>query len=79
MISVNLKLNEVFQQVFQNATLAIRPETTADDIAGWDSVMHVSLVLAVEQAFQVRFTSSEIANLQSVGDLINLITTKQSR
>lgn len=47
--------------------------TTAENVPGWDSLAHVRIVLAAEQAFGVRFTTAEIASLKTVGDLVNLI------
>jgi acyl carrier protein len=70
-------LTEVFQQVFEDDELAISRDTTAADIASWDSLMHVSLILAVEKQFRIRFSSSEVASLMNVGMLVDLINTKK--
>jgi len=70
-------LNEVFQELFDDEELVIVPETTAADVAGWDSLMHVRLILAVEKAFNLRFKSSEIDSLKNVGSLLTLIEAKQ--
>lgn len=67
------RVNEVFQDVFDNEELIVSGETTAKDIEGWDSLMHVTLIIHIEKAFLVRFTSSEIAGLKNVADLIRLI------
>jgi acyl carrier protein len=42
-------------------------------VPAWDSLMHVTLIIAVERSFGVRFKSSEVANLQNVGDLVDLV------
>ena len=70
------RLNDVFRQVFDDEELEVSPTTTAADIEGWDSLMHVRLVLSVEKAFQMRFSSSEVAALKKVGDLVDLIVSK---
>ena len=71
-----LELAQVFRQVFDDEELEVSPTTTAADIEGWDSLMHVRLVLSVEKAFQMRFSSSEVAVLKRVGDLVGLIVLK---
>ena len=71
------QLNEIFQETFQDDEISIRPEMTSKDIDTWDSLMHVSLMMNVEAGFGVRFTSSEVAVLKSVGELIDLIQVKQ--
>jgi acyl carrier protein len=53
--------------------LQLAMSTTADSVSGWDSLAHVRIVLAAEQAFSVRFTTAEISSLKTVGDLVNLI------
>lgn len=70
------RLNEVFQDVFEDEDLRITRETTANDIEGWDSMMHVTLVIRVEKAFGVKFTSAEVASLKCVGDLPDLIESR---
>ena len=66
------KLNQVFQDIFDDDELAISPETTAKDVEGWDSLMHVTLMVNIEKAFGIRFTSSEVAALKNVGELVEL-------
>lgn len=67
------KLTTVFREVFNDDTIELSRETTADDVADWDSVMHVTLMLAVERAFEIKFTSGQVALLSDVGELLDLI------
>ncbi len=76
MSSTRDRLQEVFVDVFGDDEIVIARETTAVDVADWDSLMHVSLMLAVEKAFDIRFSSAEVAELETVGELIDLIDTK---
>jgi acyl carrier protein len=70
------KLNAVFQEVFENDDMIITGTTTAADVEGWDSLMHVTLIINVESQFKIRFSSSEVAALNSVGELVDLIDGK---
>ena len=72
------RLNDVFQDVFEDDELSVQAETSAKDIDDWDSLMHVNLILAVESAFDVRFTSTEVAGLKDAGELLALIEKKQA-
>jgi acyl carrier protein len=54
----------------------IRDETRADQIPGWDSLSHVSVISAIEQRFQVRFKGREVLKLKSIGDLQRLLDSK---
>ncbi len=71
------RLNEVFRRVFDNPGLSVGPRTTADDVAGWDSLSHVNLINAVEEAFGLKFTNRELLGLQNVGDLVATIERRR--
>ncbi len=73
------QLQEVFQDIFQDDEISLTRETTAADIDGWDSLMHVTLMLNVEAGFNVRFSSTEVAVLKTVGELLDLIENKQEQ
>ena len=68
-------MEEVFEEVL-GRHVELRDETTAADIEGWDSVVHVMLILASERKFDLRFESSEIANAANVGEFVTLVQTK---
>jgi len=67
------QLSEVFRDVFDDETITLRAETTAEDIDGWDSQAHVTLVVATEMRFGIRFRTAELESLHNVGDFVQLI------
>jgi acyl carrier protein len=69
-------LNEIFRAVFDDGIIQIRPEFTADDVPGWDSLSHINLILAVEARFKLRFTQKELLTLRNIGDLHKTIEEK---
>jgi acyl carrier protein len=75
-VQVYNKLTAVFREVFDEDELNVTPQTTADDVDGWDSLSHIRLVLAVSKAFGVKFSASEIGNLKNVGEFADLIEKK---
>ena len=74
--SIISRVTAVFQEVFDDETLQILPEMTAADIEEWDSLNHIRLVVSVEQAFEIRFNSGEISDLENVGQFLGLIESK---
>jgi acyl carrier protein len=70
------KLAGVIRNFFELPDLAIDESTTAAQVDGWDSVAHVELIVAVEKAFAVRFTTKEVKALRTVGDLGNLLARR---
>ena len=72
-------LTSVFREVFDDDELEPKPEMTADDVDGWDSLTHIRLILSVQKAFGIKFSPVEMNRLKNVGDLIALIRDKQSQ
>ncbi len=73
------QLQDVFRRIFEDDALTISRATTAQDVEAWDSVQNVTLMLEVETEFKVRFSTSEMAYLKDVGDLVDLIEKKQQK
>lgn len=76
MAAVLDELNDLFRQVFEDPEIVVSAETTADDVDGWDSLSHITLISAVEAHFQIEFSRREVARLKNVGDLLNAIESK---
>ena len=70
------QLAEIFQDVFDEDSIAVTPETTAKDIDGWDSITNIRLMLTIEKAFKIKFSAPEIGKLENVGDLVRLIKAR---
>jgi|HubBroStandDraft_1064217.scaffolds.fasta_scaffold266224_2 acyl carrier protein len=59
-----------------NETLELSSKMTAKDVAEWDSVRQVMIILGVEEKFGIRLSSREIDSLRNVGDFLTLINAK---
>ncbi len=70
------QITEIMREYFDDDSLVLTMDTTAQDIPAWDSLNHVNIIVSVEQHFGVRFAISEVEKLQSVGDLVNLVSEK---
>ena len=71
--SIYFHLTQIFRDVLDNENINLTEKTTAAEVLGWDSLAHISLMLAVERHFKVRFATSEIGGLSNVGELVVLI------
>lgn len=70
------KVLEIFREELELDDLVLTDETTADDVEEWDSLSHVQLVAAMEEAFGIEFKSREILSWENIGDLIDSIEKK---
>ena len=57
------RLDDVFRDVFDDDTLEVDENTTADDIEDWDSIEHITLIGAVEDEFKMRFKMGEMIGI----------------
>jgi len=70
------RLTKVFHTVFDNDSIELTPELTADDVDEWDSLSHINLMIAIELEFGIEFEQSEIQNFANVGELLASIAEK---
>jgi len=69
-------LNQIFRMVFDDETIQVRSDMTANDVDGWDSLSHVNLITAIEAKFNLRFSQKELLSQRNVGNLIDDIERK---
>jgi acyl carrier protein len=70
------QMNAVFIDTLENESIILSEDTKATDIDEWDSLTHILLVVAMENNFNIRFTSSEIQEWNNVGQIIDSILSK---
>lgn len=66
------KLQETFDGVFLDEVV-ISESLSAKDVPEWDSLTHISLVVAVESNFGIRFRTGEVESTKNIGDFVSLI------
>jgi len=57
------RVREVMSDLFGVAPNAIGADASPQTIENWDSLQHLNLALALEQEFDIQFTTDEIASL----------------
>ena len=67
------KLNEVFRDVFDDENITVTDATTADDIADWDSLTHITLIGSVEDEFDIKFPMKDVIGMKNVGEMVSKI------
>ena len=70
------RLTEIFADVFDEDDIVVTPELSAKDVDGWDSLTHIRLILTVEKAFKIKFSTSEVGKMENVSDLVKLIKAR---
>ncbi|HJA31225.1 MAG TPA: acyl carrier protein [Candidatus Eisenbergiella pullicola] len=70
------RLNEVFRDVFDDESITVNDQTTADDIEDWDSLEHINLMAAVESEFGIKFSMGQVVTMKNVGEMVDIILQK---
>ena len=66
-------VQNIFRDNFDDDSLVLTRETTADDIEDWDSLEQINLLTAMEKQFGVQFKLDDVRGLANVGDMVDLI------
>ena len=74
---VRATLQEELGAILDEDDLQLRDSTKAAEVAGWDSLAHLKLLVALEPALGVKFQLSEMNASADVGELIDLILAKR--
>ena len=70
------KLQNIFQDVFDNDEIVLTFETVAEDIDEWDSLAHIQLIKEIEKEFGIKLSSKEILSWDDVGEMVDSIAFK---
>jgi acyl carrier protein len=70
------RLQPLFRDVLDNPRLVVTRDSNGHNVAGWDSLAHITLVSETEREFGVRFALGELETLKNVGDMVDLIAAK---
>ena len=74
--AIRAKVQAILRDVVDDDEVIVTDDTVAEDVVDWDSTNHVRLIIAVEEAFHIRFDTDEITTPKSVGELVTLIGAK---
>jgi acyl carrier protein len=73
---VSDRLKEIILDQLDLEDFEIRPDTAAREVPGWDSLMHIAIINAIENELKIKFSTLELMWLKNVGDLQKLIDKK---
>jgi acyl carrier protein len=71
------QLQPIFDDLFMDK-VELTPELTATDVEEWNSLLQISISLAVEQEFGIRFRVGEVEATKNVGEFADLIARRKA-
>ena len=69
------RVREIVADVTGNSVDRITEESTCRNVAGWDSVAQVNIVVTVESDFNVSFSAAELHELNSVKKIVHALAS----
>ena len=78
-VEIHSIVEGIFRDLFRDEGLAVHAGTSAKDIKGWDSLAHITLIVAIERRFGIKFRLAELQEFRNVGDILSLIETKRGK
>lgn len=70
------KLNEIFQNIFDNDSIIVHDMIALEEIEDWDSLEHINFLMIVESKFHIKFDPEDVLIINNVGDLVDTILKK---
>jgi acyl carrier protein len=70
---------QIFSDVLNVPREALNPRSSPENVATWDSVRHLNLVLSVEEKYGVEFEPDEWEGLTELGGFVSLLERKLSQ
>ncbi len=70
------KLNTVFRENFDDDEISLTDSTSSEDIEDWDSLEQINLVVAIQDAFGIKFNIDEVNAMKNVGEMADAILEK---
>ena len=67
------KVNEIFHDVFDDDSIVVVEDTTAEDVEDWDSLMHITLISEIESEFGFKFQMKDVVGMKNVGEMLDII------
>jgi len=71
------KIKEIIRVTVNQPGAVIKPGTTSDEVEGWDSLHHMTIITEIEKAFGLKFDFMEILELKTVEDICNIVEKRK--
>jgi acyl carrier protein len=65
-----------FHDLFDDPSITLWPEMTAEDVPEWDSFNHINLIVSIEAEFRIKFQTAELEAIHNVGAMVDRIEKK---
>ena len=72
-------ITPIFREVFDDPSLIVTKDLSANDVKNWDSLNHITLIVELETLTGLSFSTDELVKLKDVGGFVQLLADKGYR
>ncbi len=65
------RIKEIIASILKVDINEIESDTAIGDLAEWDSIHHLQILMAIEKEFDIKFTPDVMVELEDVGDIVD--------
>ena len=74
-----IKLQNIFRGIFDDDSIKLNSNTTAEDIEEWDSLNQIRIILACEKEFTVKLNPRQVNDFSNIGDMVEHLFSKNEK
>lgn len=78
-MSSRAKVFSIIAKVLDMSLESVHEGLTPKDVEKWDSLRHMTMLMAIEEVFGFCFSDQEMVSVGSVGDIVGLVERKLTR
>jgi acyl carrier protein len=71
-----MRLHDVFAQVLDEPADHFTDDSSPENMLKWTSMRHVTLLIEIENAYDIRFSNTEMTTMRSMGDIKAVLAKK---
>jgi acyl carrier protein len=71
-------ISQTAQDVFRQPSIPYNPTLVFREIPGFDSILAIQFILAIESALDITLNEEEVDNMRTMGDLMTLLKAKKA-
>jgi len=74
--SIRLQIQDILRDILDNQAITIGENTTANEVKGWSSLIHIQLIVDIEDHFGMKFSAKEVIEAKNIGKLVDIVSEK---
>lgn len=71
------KLKQIFREILDQEDIELTENSSSSDIEGWDSLMHITLIGAIEDEFGIKIDMGSLSKMKRIDAIIDVIQGKK--